>query len=86
MGPDAKPISLFNPWTIHHAIAGKRLDYYWNQTCGYMPIRKAIWNRGPDFNDRLAKLLGGEKVELPMNDTVTYKESASFQFACSVDG
>jgi hypothetical protein len=85
-GPDGKPITLFNPWPIHNAIAEGRLACYWNQTSSEMPIRKALWNRGPDFTDRFTKLLAGEKVELTMNDMVTYEESASFCFAYSVDG
>jgi hypothetical protein len=79
-GPDEKPISLFNPWSIHNAIAENRLACYWNQTSSYMPIRKALWNRGSDFTNRLTKLLAGEKVELWMNDRMTYEESA-FYFA-----
>jgi hypothetical protein len=85
-GPDGKSISLFNPWSIHNAIAEKELGYYWNQTSSYMPIRKAIWNRESEFDHRLTKLLAGEEVELIMNDMVTYEESASFCFAYSVDG
>jgi hypothetical protein len=85
-GPDEKPISLFNPCSVHNAIARGRLACYWNQTSSYMPIRKALWNRGPDFTDRFTKLLAGEKVELRMNDMVTYEESVSFCFAYSVHG
>jgi len=85
-GPGAKSIPLFNPWSVHNAIAKGRLGCYWNQTSSYIPIRKAIWNRGPDFTDRVTKLLAGEEVDLEMSDTVTYEGSASICFAHSIDG
>jgi hypothetical protein len=85
-GPGAKPISLFNPWSVHNAIAKSRLACYWNQTSAYVPIRKAIWNREAGFTDRVTKLLAGEGVVLAMNDTVTYEKSASICFAYSIDG
>jgi hypothetical protein len=85
-GPGAKSIPLFNPWSVQNAIATGQLRYYWNQTSSYMPIRKAIWNRGPDFTDRITKLLAGEEVKLEMSDTVTYEGSACICFAYSVDG
>jgi hypothetical protein len=85
-GPDEMSISLFNPCSIHNAIAMGRLSCYWNQTPSYMAILKALWNRGPDFTDCFTGLVAGEKIELTMNDMVTYEESASFCFAYSVDG
>jgi hypothetical protein len=85
-GPSSKSIPLFNPWSVHNAIAKGRLACYWNQTSSNMPIRKSIWNRGPDFTDRVTKLLAGEEVELEMSDTVTYEGSAFICFAYSIDG
>ena len=50
-----------------------------------MPIRKAIWNRGPDFTHCVTKLLAGEQVKLEISDIVTYEGSASICFAYSID-
>jgi hypothetical protein len=84
MGPGDKPISLFNPWSIHNAIASNQIDYHWNQTSSYMPLCKAIWEREPEFNHHVMKLLAGETVQLQMNDMAAYEESASFCSACYI--
>jgi hypothetical protein len=85
-GYDGTSISLFNPWSVHQAIAEGQLSCYWNQTSSYNPIHKAIWSRGPDFTNRLIKLLAGERVTLPTRDIVTYEESVSICFVHHVDG
>ena len=84
-GPDGTSISLFNPWSVHHAIALQQVRYYWNQTSSYIPIRKAVWMQAAGFNDRLAKL-AGDGVELPIGESVGYDESVSRCFGDRVDG
>ncbi|PVF97059.1 hypothetical protein CPB86DRAFT_786397, partial [Serendipita vermifera] len=73
-GPGGTSISLFNPWSVHHAIAQGRLACFWNQTSSYNPIGKAIWNRGPNFTNCITKLLAGEAVELSTRSIVTYED------------